>query len=93
MKNTLRFVKNALCDIPETRENDNLLILEVLAMKGVDINKPFAEVMQDRLPVSFECVTRARRKVQEKNPELRDEKTVRFRMKKQEEFRKFAKEL
>ena len=42
--------------------------------------------------ISFESITRCRRKLQEKNPELRDEETVRKRNKKQEEYIKYSKQ-
>ena len=35
--------------------------------------------------ISFESITRCRRKLQEKNPELRDEETAKMRNKKQKE--------
>lgn len=36
--------------------------------------------------ISFESITRCRRKLQEKNPELRDEETAKMRNRKQKEY-------
>ena len=40
--------------------------------------------------IRFESITRCRRKLQEKNPELRDEETVKNRNKKQKEYIKYS---
>ena len=40
--------------------------------------------------ISFESITRCRRKLQEKNPELRDEETANMRNEKQKEYIKYA---
>ena len=42
--------------------------------------------------ISFESITRCRRKLQEKNPELRDEETFKMRNKKQKEYIKYSKQ-
>ena len=42
--------------------------------------------------ISFESITRCRRKLQEKNPELRDEETAKMRNRKQKEYIKYSKQ-
>lgn len=82
-----KLVKNILEEKPETRDNDNLLWLEAVRETvrtfnyGNAMNElTFAYVLKNvytlKLP-SFETVSRARRKLQEKYPELRGSKKVR----------------
>lgn len=40
--------------------------------------------------ISFESITRCRRKLQEKNPELRDEETVKRRNIREKEFIRYS---
>mgnify|MGYP001623094613 FL=1 len=40
--------------------------------------------------ISFESITRCRRKLQEKNPELKDEETVKRRSVKEKEFIRYS---
>ena len=42
--------------------------------------------------ISFESITRCRRKLQEKNPELRDEEIAKMRNKKQKEYINYSKQ-
>ena len=46
-------------------------------------------IRKKKLP-SWESMSRARRKIQEKHPELRDEKISRFRYEEEEKYREFA---
>ena len=57
-----------------------------------EVGKQFATVMFNakNKGISFESITRCRRKLQEKNPELRDEETVKNRNKKQKEYIKYS---
>lgn len=59
-----------------------------------EVGKKFATVMFNakNKGISFESITRCRRKLQEKNPELRDEETVKKRNKKQKEYIKYSKQ-
>lgn len=75
------------------RKNDNELILGVMKRLGVDTNASFAEVVgSGNLPTSFESITRARRKVQEQNPELKDIGIGILRQEQEKDYKKFAKE-
>ena len=97
MKKQLRVVVK--CDTEElksnysARTNDNELILGVMKRLGVNTNASFAEVVgSGKLPTSFESITRARRKVQEQHPQLKDGRTVELRQEQEENYRNFAKE-
>lgn len=88
-------VKSVLERYPETRSDDFILVYSVyreINFKDVTI-KPFHEIMlyhkQFGLP-PFESVTRARRKIQSKHPELANEKTKKLREKQENEYIKYA---
>lgn len=73
------------------RTNDNELILGVLRRLGVNTDAPFSVVLRaGKLPTSFESITRARRKVQEERPELKDKEAVQIREQRAEEFKDFV---
>ena len=78
IETTTALVQEILTSNPETRNNDNLLFFlvckKVLDVKGIDIEsfsfkKLFLSLKEYGLP-QFETVGRARRKLQQKNPEL-----------------------
>ncbi len=93
LRETIQCVQAELVCNPFSRKNDNELILGVLKRLGVDTNASFAEVVgSGNLPVSFESITRARRKVQERNPQLKDVVTVALRQEQEETYKQFAKE-
>lgn len=85
----IRKVENIVIDIletkPETRNNDNLLILEFI--KRVDQNEKtsFENVMK-QTNISFESITRARRSVQHKNPRLKNKDIENVRTEKEAEY-------
>lgn len=71
------------------------MILQVVSkLYPYDIGKKFETVMFNakNKGISFESITRCRRKLQEKNPELRDEETANMRNEKQKEYLKYAKQ-
>lgn len=75
MKNYYDEVKAILTKWPQTRDDDMLLWGQLLFIKGfVKTNETFFKVLSrvksDKMP-SFESVSRARRKVQELEPDLR----------------------
>lgn len=70
-----KIVRNVLEKYPDTRSNDNILILRTLKEMNQNINKSLAEILLTT-KVSFESITRARRKIQRENPELSDKETV-----------------
>lgn len=73
-------VKQTLTVFPETRDNDNLLILKVWKWQDKDLLDSkftfwdFAVKFQADFYSPMYSITRARRKLQELNPELRGEK-------------------
>lgn len=73
---TKKIVKKLLNERPETRDSDNILILEVLNYiePGIEF-KPFNQVIaqcseQGKFP-TFETIRRTRQKIQSENPNLR----------------------
>lgn len=92
-------VLNALQKYPEARNNDMYLYLKVAAMIDEEFNqirtsaKRFEDVVLNldkyHLP-SFESVSRARRKMQEKHPELKGtEKVQAKRSELEEEYKAY----
>lgn len=86
MKNYYNIVKRILTDNSETRDDDMYLYALVVAESGlVGVDEPFYSVLaaakEKKLP-SYESVSRARRKVQEKEPDLRGH---RYKVRKLEE--------
>lgn len=75
------------------RKDDFVLLSSVLDELGVVSNFDMRTMLNNHiyfgLP-SFESVTRARRKVQKKYPELKDAKAVEIRAAEQEQYREFA---
>lgn len=96
---TTNLVKKVLEAVPETRDSDNLLYLEVIKVisktEGVDLLKIpmeqfFSYLLLHEVP-SVETVGRCRRKLQEKYPELKSNKVVAaFRSEREEMFREYA---
>ena len=71
------------------RNNDVYLILKYVSrVYPYEIGKKFEEVMTNvsKKGFSFESITRARRKIQNKYPELKNDKVANFRDKKQKEY-------
>jgi hypothetical protein len=72
----LRHIENNVIELlnlePEARDDDNLLLaLYVKEHKQINADNL---IIEERLATLFNSVTRARRKVQEKNPDLRGER-------------------
>ena len=71
------------------RNNDVYLILKYVSrVYPYEIGKKFEEVMTNvsKKRFSFESITRARRKIQNKYPELKNNKIANFRDKKQKDY-------
>lgn len=71
------------------RNNDVYLILKYVSrVYPYEIGKKFEEVMTNvsKKGLSFESITRARRKIQNKYPELKNNKIENFRDKKQKDY-------
>lgn len=96
LKNLENIVLEVLKTQPLTRSDDFHLVLRVyqqLNEKAVT-KELFCEIMlyhnEYGLP-SFESITRARRKVFEKYPELKPKKITELRAEKEKEFKEYAK--
>lgn len=87
-------VENILTEKPTTRSNDYLLYREMcsrLCPQAGDI--PLTTALEHHkslgLP-SLETVSRCRRKIQERNPDLRDPATAKVRAAEEQEYRDYA---
>lgn len=96
IENVEKLVKQALERNKSAREDDHLLYIEVVyiidpALVNVNFKMNFMNARNLGLP-PFESVSRARRKLQEKYPELRANRIVEnARIEKQIEFEEYAK--
>lgn len=82
-------VYKILQEEPYSRENDGYLIMRVIQeLEPAMFKNNFEEVMQNLQfrGISFEGITRARRKFFEENPNLKIKKTEIARRKKEEEY-------
>jgi len=77
-------VKDILEMYPSTRSNDHELY--ILFFEN-EFNSPFTKESFLKFMQSFESVSRARRKVQENFPELKDEDTAKIRSEMEEIYR------
>lgn len=72
-----------------SRNNDVYLIFKYITkVYPYEAGRKFEEVMSNvsKKGLSFESITRARRKLQNKYPELKNERIANFRNKKQKEY-------
>lgn len=83
-------VKKVLIIDEKSRKNDNHLICETMRRMGFNIERSFKDVMNDNLTPSFESITRARRKVQQEHPNLKDDYISRLRVEREEMFREYS---
>ncbi len=87
-------VKALLLERPKLRDSDELLACLVYEKLGYSWNKPFFAIMQavseGELP-TFESITRCRRKMQEKYPQLRGKK-YQVKQENQEVYKEYVKE-
>ena len=87
-------VENAILEYPETRADDFKLVFRVYEQIVEWIMfETFWEVIEHHMEYglpSFESITRARRKIFKKFPELRDEKATKIRLKEQEEYLEYS---
>ena len=93
LKNLEKIVEDTIRNDRLAREDDCYLILEVVrTLYPNEVGKTFSEVMFNAKAkgINFESITRARRKLQEKYPDLREEKITEIRNKEQEEYVKYA---
>lgn len=95
LKNLEKIVKELLEKDELAREDDCYLILEVVrTMFPFEVGKTFANVMTGAKSkgISFESITRARRKVQNKYPELKNKEVAEIRDYEQEEYIQYSRE-
>ena len=87
-------VEDVLRRYPSTRSDDKLLIRTMYErFYHVDYYDSFGSVLMRKDLPSFESIRRARQKVQQTNEDLRgDKKSEDVRLKKQEEYIRFARE-
>lgn len=97
MKDTVKIeplVTQILEDHAETRSDDYLLFLKVTQRTNPSlVGKSFLDVMNGHyrygLP-NWESVTRARRKIQSKRPDLCDDRTILRRADREKAFKEYA---
>ena len=83
-------VKKVLIIDEKSRKNDNHLICETMRRMGFNVERSFKDVMNDNLTPSFESITRARRKVQQEHPNLKDNFVAQLRVQQEEIYREFS---
>lgn len=96
LQSTSALVKEILERFPATRDNDQLLyyrVCEAINPKSLTSNWGYVLLNRKEFMIpSIETVGRCRRKLQEKNPDLRASKKVEgFRAEREAEFREYAK--
>lgn len=83
-------VEMILKEVPIARDDDDVLMLMYCKAIGYDVDTPYWQTLLEPSP-NRESITRCRRKVQEKNPELRASENARRRRKKAEdEWKEYA---
>lgn len=83
-------VHEILLENPDARDDDNLLVSEYLKSLGYgDFTEIANEILNKKIATMFKTVERTRRKVQEKNPDLRGEVWIRRHLA-QEDFVQYA---
>ena len=95
LKNLEKTVEEVLRNDELSRKDDCYLILEVIRrLYPFEVGKTFANVMFNakNKGISFESITRARRKVQKKYPELKDDEVSEIRDKEQQEYVEYNRE-
>ena len=96
-KTTEMLVEELLENKPRTRTDDFILYGAILKQCGLNLRETtmydfLATAKQSKYP-TFSAVARARRKVQERRPELKDKATAEARRDEQYEYIKYSKEL
>lgn len=93
IKNIEKIVKEILEEDELARRDDCYLILKVIEkLYPMEVGKTFYSVMisATNRGISFETITRARRRVQQKNPWLKDDETAKIRNEEQKEYIDYA---
>lgn len=95
LRNIEKYVEELLREDELARKDDCYLIFKIITIWfPKEAGKTFSEVMfgAKSKGICFESITRARRKIQRKYPELRDDETAEARDKEQEEYKAYARE-
>jgi hypothetical protein len=85
-------VHNILLEIPETRADDHILVLEVYK-KFISVDMSIRTVLEHHIELglpSFASIVRARRRLQVKYPELVNETAAEIRANEEMEYRAYA---
>lgn len=85
-------VEEALLKNKASRGDNFILYLEVLK-KYIDLNLSIKDVFENHLILgipSLESITRARRKLQEKHPELKDDDVAAVREMEEEDYKNYS---
>lgn len=88
-KQTRNVVYKILSEDEEARRNDNYLIFRTISeMTGIDKDTAIWKVLNNMKykGISFESITRHRRKFLELNPELKEENTEKVRREEEENY-------
>lgn len=88
-KDVAKTTRKVLLEEPYSRENDGYLIRRVIEELEPNLYKQNFEKIMDNIQftgISFESITRARRKFFEENPNLKVEKTEQARREKEQEY-------
>lgn len=80
-----------LAENEASRKSDTVLLLGCFKRMGIDTSKSFAELAASGQLSQMESLTRARRKVQEKYPELKDGYVSGLREEREGVYREYAK--
>lgn len=91
LKQLNKVVYAELVENEAARKSDTALLMGVFKRLGIDTQKSFAELALSGQLKQMESITRARRKVQSKFPELRDAGTAELRKEREEVFKQYAK--
>jgi len=88
-----KVVETILINDVDARKDDNYLILRVIEiLHPAEADKSFSDVMLNakKNSINFESIRRARQKVQELYPELKDKETAQARSHAIDSYRDFA---
>lgn len=94
-KNMELTVERILEEIPSTRKSDDELVYQYMLESEFAwyLSKPYGWILKHgkshKLPMRS-SISRARRKVQERRPELKDKDTAGYRAELEEEYREWA---
>lgn len=96
IKNIEKIVEKILRTDELAQKDDCYLILKVIQnLYPLEVGKTFETVMfgAKNKGISFESITRARRKLQKKYPELKDKETAEIRQAEEKEYIEYSREV